>query len=87
MNRYFIKNRNRAAGIAMTVTGIGPIIYPPIIVILNEIYGVNGCILILSALSAHMIVAALLLQPVRWHLIRQPSEIQHKITKKCDFFF
>lgn len=70
MNRYFIKNRNRAAGIAMTLTGIGPIIFPPIIVILNELYGVNGCIFILSAISMHMIVAALLLQPVRWHLKR-----------------
>lgn len=91
MNRYFIKNRNRAAGIAMTLTGIGPIIFPPIIVILNELYGVNGCILILSAISTHMIVAALLLQPVRWHLKRVTSDrhenfqpIKEKLSiKKC----
>lgn len=84
MNRYFIKNRNKAAGIAMTVTGIGPIIYPPLIVILNEIYGVNGCILILSAISAHMIVAAFLLQPVRWHLIRQHPLSEHQNIENND---
>lgn len=33
-------------------------------------YGVNGTVLILGGISIHTIMAALLLQPVQWHLKR-----------------
>lgn len=61
--------RNRAAGIAMTLTGIGPIVYPPIIHYLLQVYNVNGCALIIGALALNLLVAAALLQPIKKHMI------------------
>lgn len=69
LNSYFRERRNKAAGIAMTLTGIGPIIYPPLINYLLGTYGVTGCMLFIAGLAAHMLVAAALLQPIEWHLI------------------
>lgn len=54
----------------MTLAGIGPIIYPPLINYLLHIYDVSGCMLIIGAISLHMLVAAVLLQPLKWHLVR-----------------
>lgn len=52
----------------MALTGLGPILYPMLVTLLLSLYDVNGCVLILGGVSAHMIVAALLLQPIKWHL-------------------
>lgn len=68
LNQYFHQRRNRAIGIGMTITGLGPILYPPLIAHLLTVYGTSGCVLILGALCAHIVMAALLLQPVDWHL-------------------
>lgn len=57
----------------MTLAGIGPIIYPPLINYLLHIYDVSGCMLIIGAISLHMLVAAVLLQPLKWHLVRDKS--------------
>lgn len=67
LNQYFNLRRNYAIGIGMTLTGLGPIFYPPLIAVLLHHYGTAGCVLILSALCAHIVLAALLLQPVEWH--------------------
>lgn len=66
-NSYFLKKRNKAAGISATINGIGPVIYPALITMLIGAYGGNGCILILAGISAHIIVCACLLQPIKWH--------------------
>lgn len=57
----------------MTLAGFGPIIYPPLINWLLHMYGVNGCMLIIGAIALHMLVAAVLLQPLKWHLIKEYS--------------
>lgn len=69
LNTYFNKKRNKAVGIAMTITGFGPILYPPLITMLLTLYGVQGCVLILGAIGTHIFMAAALLQPIRSHLI------------------
>lgn len=69
LNSYFRARRTKAAGIAMTLTGIGPIVYPPMIHYLLSIYGVTGCMLVVAALALNMLVAAVMLQPIDWHLI------------------
>lgn len=57
----------------MTLAGIGPIVYPPLINYLLHVYDVSGCMLIIGAIALHMLVAAVLLQPLKWHLIRDTS--------------
>lgn len=75
LNSYFKENRNKATGISLTLTGLGPILYPPMISALLIFYGVQGCVLILGAICMHIIMAALLLQPVKWHM-KDPPEVQ-----------
>lgn len=53
----------------MTLAGIGPIIYPPLINCLLHVYGVSGCMLIIGAIALHMLIAAVLLQPLKWHMV------------------
>lgn len=67
LNTYFCKKRSKAAGLAMTLTGLGPIFYPPLITLLLAAYGVMGCMMLLAAISAHIFVAASLLQPIKRH--------------------
>lgn len=74
LNTYFRKKRSKAAGTAVTITGLGPIFYPPLITALLSFYGVNGCVLILAGLSLHIIVAALLLQPIKYHWIYKSAD-------------
>lgn len=57
----------------MTLAGIGPIVYPPLINCLLQLYGASGCMLIIGAIALHMLVAAILLQPLKWHLIVDTS--------------
>lgn len=70
LNSFFTNKLNKASGIAMTLAGFGPIVYPPLINMLLHVYGVSGAMLIIGALALHMLVAAMLLQPLKWHLVR-----------------
>ncbi|PNF41717.1 hypothetical protein B7P43_G03458 [Cryptotermes secundus] len=57
----------------MTAMGLGPVFMPLVISKLMNVYGVMGTALILGGLSLHSLVAALLLQPVKWHM--KPKEV------------
>lgn len=74
LNTYFVMRRNKAAGIAMTITGLGPILLPQLVSFLVFQYGSRSCLLIIGALATHIVAAALLLQPVKRHMI--PAEIK-----------
>ncbi|XP_011313865.1 uncharacterized protein [Fopius arisanus] len=74
INTYFLERRGRAMGVAMTITGLGPIIMPQIITILSHNYPAQHAIFILAAIGLHTIVASLLLQPIKWHLKRVALE-------------
>lgn len=76
LNTYFIKKRSKAAGTAVTITGLGPIVYPPLITALLSLYDVNGCALILAGVSLHILVGALLLQPVKYHLVDNTADAE-----------
>lgn len=75
LNTYFVEKRGIATGIAMSITGLGPILMPLLVSFLMDSYGVHGSGLILSALTLHSVVAALLLQPIKWHKKRTVSFI------------
>ncbi|GAB0100903.1 hypothetical protein DMENIID0001_170010 [Sergentomyia squamirostris] len=69
LNSYFVSWRNKAVGIAITITGLGPILFPQLVTFLLKHYGVQGCVFIIGAFSFHIILAGLLLQPLKWHMI------------------
>lgn len=69
LNTYFVTRRNKAAGIAMTITGLGPILLPQLVSLLVGLYGSRNCLLIIGALATHIVAAALLLQPVKRHMV------------------
>ncbi|XP_058128331.1 uncharacterized protein LOC131285901 [Anopheles ziemanni] len=69
LNTYFVVRRNKAAGIAMTITGLGPILLPQLVSLLLGLYGPRNCLLIIGALATHIVAGALLLQPVKWHML------------------
>nr|CAD7571559.1 unnamed protein product [Timema californicum] len=71
LNSYFKRLRGKALGFASTIMGIGPILIPPLISKLLEIYGVQGTSLILSSLALHSLIGAFLLQPIKWHLVKK----------------
>lgn len=73
LSSYFTQNLNKASGMAMTLAGIGPIIYPPLINFLLNTYDVRGCMLIIGAIALNMVVAAVLLQPLKYHLVEDTS--------------
>jgi MFS family permease len=68
INTYFRERRSKAMGFGMTAMGLGPVFMPLVISKLMDIYGVTGTALILGGLSLHSLAAALLLQPVKWHM-------------------
>lgn len=72
LNTYFTTRRNRAMGLAITITGLGPILMPQVASFLLIFYGTQETILILGAYSFHATAAALLLQPVKWHMKTVP---------------
>lgn len=87
LNSYFRVRLNRASGVAMTLAGIGPILYPPLIQYLLINYDVNGCMMIIGAIALHMLIGAVLLQPIEWHLVSpsNPIDVEAKDEKSCDF--
>lgn len=68
LNTYFKERRNKATGFAMTITGLGPILMPQLINLLLKFYTTEQTIFIIGGLSLHAFVAAILLQPVKWHM-------------------
>lgn len=84
MNSFFAKKLNKASGVAMTLAGIGPIVYPPLINCLLHMYDVSGCMLIIGAIALHMLVAASLLQPLKWHMISD-TNIEHQLKDPLQF--
>uniref|UniRef100_A0A7G3APR5 Putative monocarboxylate transporter n=1 Tax=Lutzomyia longipalpis TaxID=7200 RepID=A0A7G3APR5_LUTLO len=74
LNSFFVVRRNKAVGIAITITGLGPIFFPQFVTYLLTNYGVQGSMLIIGAFSFHIVMAGLLLQPIKWHMIdEKPS--------------
>lgn len=69
----------------MTITGFGPIMYPPLITMLLTLYGVQGCVLILGAIGTHIFMAAALLQPIRSHLIYETNGCGEAISDPVAF--
>ncbi|KAF6200016.1 hypothetical protein GE061_006315 [Apolygus lucorum] len=68
MNTYFLKRRSIASGFSSTLTGLGPVFMPLLISKSIEWNSARGTALLLAGLLLHSVVAAMLLQPVKWHM-------------------
>ncbi|XP_066141065.1 uncharacterized protein [Euwallacea fornicatus] len=71
---YFVRNQNKAIGLSMTLTALGPILMPQIINVLIHNYHPDGVILILAGIIAHGYIGAVLLQPVKKHMVKLKKE-------------
>ncbi|XP_044254559.1 monocarboxylate transporter 12-like [Tribolium madens] len=76
LNMYFKEKRNVAMGFAVTITGLGPIIIPQLIGFLMTIYTPQDVTFIFGGICAHVFIAALLLQPVEWHMKTEKQTIE-----------
>ncbi|XP_035903151.1 uncharacterized protein LOC118507915 [Anopheles stephensi] len=76
LNHYFAKKRGQAVGLSMAGTALGMLIMPQLVRILLELYGFRGAVLVLSGLALHATVGAMLLQPIKWHLIEEEVDIE-----------
>ncbi|XP_066994363.2 uncharacterized protein [Anabrus simplex] len=76
LNTYFREKRGHAAGLSSALSGLGPVLMPQIITFLLKNYNIQGTTLILGGFALHSLVAALLLQPIKWHMkkVREESE-------------
>lgn len=80
-NSYFKARRSRAAGVSISLMGLGPVVMPQLVTSLLRAYGTGGAALIVGGLSLHSVVAALLLQPVKWHMRpAPPTENEEEAT-------
>lgn len=63
---------------------LGPIVFPPMVTYLLMTYGVNGTVLILGGISIHTVMAALMLQPIKWHMKRSIVPSEEEVLMQAD---
>lgn len=78
LNTYFVVKRGIATGVAMSITGFGPVIMPLVISVLMDHYGARGAGIILSGIALHSLIGASVLQPVKWHTKKKCLENEAK---------
>ncbi|XP_070560878.1 monocarboxylate transporter 13-like [Ptychodera flava] len=61
---YFPKKHSLVNGIAMVGSGVCVFVMPPLIQASIDKYGWRGCMLILSAICAHMVISGALMRPL-----------------------
>lgn len=56
-------------------------VYPLFIKFTINEFGFRGTLAILCAISAHSIFGALVMHPVKWHMVKQPKPCEKIIRK------
>ncbi|KAG1686702.1 Monocarboxylate transporter 9 [Nymphon striatum] len=73
-SRFFKANLGKATGFAITGSGIGGFVFPPLIKYIEDIYGLSGTFLLLSGVVLHLYVfASLIIEPPDRHLAPNPG--------------
>ncbi|CAI9622289.1 unnamed protein product, partial [Staurois parvus] len=62
--QYFEKRRGLALGIVSTGSSVGTFIYASLQKELISIYGIDGCLLIVGALSLNILACGILMRPL-----------------------
>lgn len=76
LNTYFKKRRRIATGLSWSTTALGPIVWPYIITVFLDIYGMEGALMIFAGFALHSFMCSLLLQPVEWHTSFKNEDIE-----------
>lgn len=61
---YFNKRRSLANGLALSGSSLGQFALPPLIELLLDNFGLNGCLLLVGAIYLHITVAGSLFRPI-----------------------
>ena len=65
---YFSKYKRIACSLVFTGFGVGAFILPPILNLLEDVYGWRGAILLLAGIIAHLVLTSALLRPFKANL-------------------
>ncbi|XP_055998590.1 monocarboxylate transporter 12-like isoform X4 [Ostrea edulis] len=71
VNFYFKRRRALAIGIVLFGTGVGSVLFPFLYKMLLDLYGLQGAVIVISALSLNICVCAA--------LIRQPKQLKKNV--------
>lgn len=82
LNTYFKEKRRIVTGFSWSFTALGPIVFPHIVTYLMPEYGVQGTVLIFSALALNAIACSLLLQPVEWHTQKKTKTLKDDVEEQ-----
>jgi hypothetical protein len=85
-NKYFLRRRTFAMGVAQVITGIGSMILPIILQSLMQIYGFRGTQLIIAAISLHSFLCAAVQIPPASHVDRKKADLGKDGKNRKDTF-
>ncbi|CAD5115194.1 DgyrCDS4189 [Dimorphilus gyrociliatus] len=80
ISTYFDKKLSSATGIALSGSGLGTVIGPPICNFLIETYSWRGCLLILAAVLLNICVCGALYRPLELHKSTSSETVQSKLS-------
>lgn len=72
-NSYFTKKKVLYISMCKASIGLITMLYPLFIKFTITEYGFRGTLAILCAISSHSIFGALVMHPVKWHMVKQPK--------------
>ncbi|XP_013183968.2 monocarboxylate transporter 9 [Amyelois transitella] len=75
-NSYFTKKKVLYLSLCKASIGLITMIYPLFIKFTISEFGFRGTLAILCAISAHSIFGALVMHPVKWHMVKQPKSCE-----------
>ncbi|GIY75205.1 MFS domain-containing protein [Caerostris extrusa] len=91
INQHFDQHRGKASGISYSGSYIGSFIFPPVVVLLLDKYGLPGTFFVISGTLLNGIAASILfpstspLTSKSSKNSKEPSEYQLKIERRCSF--
>lgn len=80
ISTYFDKKLSSATGIALSGSGLGTVIGPPICKLLIDTYSWRGCLLILAAVLLNICVCGALYRPLELHKSSSSETVQSKLS-------
>ncbi|KAL0850904.1 hypothetical protein ABMA28_006813 [Loxostege sticticalis] len=75
-NSYFTKKKVLYLSLCKASIGLITMVYPHFIKFTMSEYGFRGTLAILCGISAHSIFGALVMHPVKWHMVKQPKSCE-----------
>ncbi|KAB7495899.1 Monocarboxylate transporter 12-B [Armadillidium nasatum] len=84
LSQYFVKRLSFANGVRGAASPLGGMIYPFVLTVLLEHFGLRLTFLLLSAISCHTLTCAVFMRPLSIHLKIKALEKSRKILRKSE---